>query len=203
MATAAAFITSGGAKAGSAQAATTMPLEWDRGRDGVISATPPSEPDGRISPVKCGAPHLMRYVAKEKMWRRAPARPYLLPFHDFLRHILFRLRESSPTSFGENRVGVFKYLLHLAVVFSRHADGPLVEDRKAFLKYPTSGNTCHSTLSRTLRVLNKMWRRKPETPNKGVVFRAVRHIFSLATYPVRLEASLVAQRPSDTVPGLV
>ena len=157
----------------------------------VLPTFPPPPlfiPYGEFARIKCGAPHFTGYVAKEKMWRRAPARPYLLPFHDFLRHILFRLRESSPTSFGKNRVGVFKYLLHLAVVFSRHADGPLVEDRKAFLKYPTSGNTCHSTLSRTLRVLNKMWRRKPETPNKGVVFRAVRHIFSLATYRIRLSS---------------
>src|ERR1035438_4463752 len=55
----------------------------------------------------------MRYVAKAKMWRRGPERSHSLGFPDFLRHILFRLRESSPTSFGEKRVGVFKYLLHL------------------------------------------------------------------------------------------
>ena len=138
----------------------------------------------RKAPAGGQASNRTGYVAKEKMWRRGPERPLLLGFTDFLRHILFRLRESSPTSFGENRVGVFKYLLHLAIVFSRHAYGPLVEDRKAFLKYPTSGNTRHSTLSRTLRVLNKMWRRKSENPNKGGVFRPVRHIFLLATYPV-------------------
>ena len=128
----------------------------------------------------------MRYVAKKKMWRRGPERPHLLGFPDFLRHILFRLRESSQTSFGEDRVGVFKYRLHLAIVFSRHAYGHLVEERKAFLKYPTSGNTRHLTLSRTLWVLNKMWRRKPGNPNKGEVFRPVRHIFCLATYRIRL-----------------
>ena len=126
----------------------------------------------------------MRYVAKKKMWRRGPERSHLLGFPDFLRHILFRLRESSQTSFGEDRVGVFKYRLHLAIVFSRHSYGPLVGERKAFLKYPTSGNTRHSTHLRPLWVLNKMWRSKPENPNKAEVFRPVRHIFNLATYPV-------------------
>ena len=124
------------------------------------------------------------YVAKAKMWRREPERPHSLGLPDLPRHILFRLREPSQTSFGENRVGVFKYRLHLAVVFSRHAYGPLVEDRKALLKYPTLGNTRHSTHSQTLWVLNKMWRTKPENSNKGGVFRPVRHIFALATYPV-------------------
>ena len=137
------------------------------------------------------------------MWRREPERPHSLGFPDLTRHILFRLRVSSQTSFAENRVGVFKYRLHLAVVFSRHAYGPLVEDRKALLKYPTLGNTRHSTHSQTLWVLNKMWRRKAENPNKGGVFRPVRHIFSLATYPVRLEASLVVLRPSAAVLGCV
>ena len=31
----------------------------------------------------------MRYVAKEKMWRRGRETPLLLGFPDFLRHILF------------------------------------------------------------------------------------------------------------------
>jgi hypothetical protein len=33
------------------------------------SFAPPSEPNGRISRIKCGRPHLMRYVAFPLMWR--------------------------------------------------------------------------------------------------------------------------------------
>jgi hypothetical protein len=45
-------------------------------------------PYGGFSPVECGAPHFMRYVAKEKMWRRGPERLHSLGFPDFRRHIL-------------------------------------------------------------------------------------------------------------------
>jgi hypothetical protein len=101
----------------------------------VLPTFPPPPlfiPYDGFSPLRCGAQHFTGYVARDKMWPKAPARPYLLAFPDFLGHILFRPRKSSPTSFGGNRAGVFKYLFPLAVVFSRHADGPLVGDRKAF-----------------------------------------------------------------------
>ncbi len=54
-----------------------------------MNPAPPSEPDRRISRIKCGAPHLMRYVAKEKMWRSGQERPCLLGIPRFLRHISF------------------------------------------------------------------------------------------------------------------
>ena len=36
-----------------------------------MSLDPPSKPDGRVSRIKCDAPHLMRYVVNWVMWCRA------------------------------------------------------------------------------------------------------------------------------------
>src|SRR5262252_8897270 len=52
-----------------------IPFMWERVQQSLIgvgtkeSFAPPSEPDRRISRIKCGPPHLMRYVAFPVMWR--------------------------------------------------------------------------------------------------------------------------------------
>ena len=38
------------------------------GRENRCAVPPPSEPYRQFSRIKCGAPHLMRYVAKPLMW---------------------------------------------------------------------------------------------------------------------------------------
>jgi hypothetical protein len=51
---------------------------------------------------------------------------------------------------------------------------------------------------RYARGQNKMWREKSGIPNESGPSGPLRHILSLATYPVRLEAQPRPQRPSVT-----
>ena len=130
----------------------------------------------------------MRYVAKEKMWRTARNTTPLLGVSGFLRHILFstrRVRERVEWHVLPD-VGYFRN------AFRSSTKGPSAwrENTTArcsrYLNTPT--RFFPNEVGDDSRSRNKMWRRKSWNGNKYGLAGALRHIFSLATYPVKCGA---------------